>query len=353
MGSPANLETFHGDLLGTVIPSRLQHVSSSAYHVLSSQVLTPSMYLGIPLFVVVVATVVLLRHRGIVVLAASMMGISLVLSLGTVLYVGGHDTHVPLPLQVLSIFPVTEGFQSTRFALYTALFGAAIVAIGVDELHRRLEWSGARRVSGLPRALAIAAPLVLAAIVAFPLLPSRTEPSAATDESPFFTTREASAIPSQSAVVSYPWPNAPYAPGPDGTFVNDLGPINDVLLDQAIVGMRFKLIGGYGWRPTAGEYDSPRPSRLEPSSVQVLFNTAFTGTASKDQKRALGGANLVSDVRLFLRRYDVSTVVVLPFGADPAKVLTVVEAAIGTPAHLKGATVWFGVQRRLQTPAPG
>ncbi len=350
VGSPGNLEAFHGDLLGPLVPSHQLRFSTSAFHVLWSQVLTPSMYLGVPLFVAVVVTVVLLRRRGVVVLSAVMMVISLLLSLGTVLYVDGHNTHVPLPLQILTVFPVTEGFQSTRFSLFTALFGAAILAIGLEALHAKvLTAASTRRLTRRSRVmLAAVVPLALAVVVTLPLLPARPEQASATHESTFFTSAAAAAIPSGSVVLAYPLPNTPFVPG-RGVSAASQSTLNDVLLDQAMVGMRFKLVGGYGWRPTNGLYDSPRPSRLDPPSVEVLLNTAFSGGASSGQSKVLEKADLTSDLRQFLHRYGVDTVVVLPYGADPAAVVRAMEAALGPPTHAKDATVWFHVQERLRS----
>ena len=75
---------------------------------------------------------------------------------------------------------------------------------------------------------------------------------------------------------------------------------------------------------------------------------AFTGSPSSGQAKTLKGANLVADLREFLRRYHVGTVVVLPLGRSPGIVIGVVTAAIGRPSHRAGATVWFDVQHRLK-----
>ena len=138
VGSPTNLETFHGDLLGPVVPSGLQRFHGTYPSALAAHVLTPSMYIGLPLLIAVAVTVWVLRRRGIVLLSAVLLVLSFLLSLGTVLYVDGLDTHVPLPLAVFDLFPVTDGFQSTRFALFTSLFAGVILSLGVEELRRRV-----------------------------------------------------------------------------------------------------------------------------------------------------------------------------------------------------------------------
>lgn len=355
---PRGLAQLHGDLLGPIVPSYLQRFTTSRVDRLASEHLvnSPMMYLGVPFIIAVIAIVILLRRRGIVVLAGAMAAVALILSLGSVLYIDGTDTHIPLPFVVLANLPLSEGLLSTRLSLFTVLFGAVVVAIGVEALHQRLLGchSGAPRPERARRPLATVCPLLVALVVALPLLPSRTEPESSTAESAFFRSPGAEAIPAGSVVLAYPYPGAPFAPtGPRGTTVYSFAPVNNVLVDQAVAGMHFKLVGGYGWRPTKGTFGSPRPARLSPSSVQALFNVSFFGVATPAQRRSLATSNAVADLRTFLRRYRISTVVVLPLGHDPAAVIRAVTAAIGAPVHEPGATVWFRVPERLAAPSPG
>ena len=150
-----------------------------------------TLYLGIPLLVAIGVIVVVLRRRGIVLLAGAMALVSLILSLGSTLYVGGHDTHLPLPFVVLAHLPLTQGILSTRFSLYTILFGAAIVAIGIDALHQRIVTSPSLgRFTVRQRTMAaIGVSMTIALIVALPTLPLHQQTTSATDASPFFFPR--------------------------------------------------------------------------------------------------------------------------------------------------------------------
>jgi hypothetical protein len=58
-------------------------------------------------------------------------------------------------------------------------------------------------------------------------------------------------------------------------------------------------------------------------------------------------ASNVSALRVFLRRYDVQSVLVLPEGAAPAAVADYVTAAIGPPVTTGGLKAWFHVSQRL------
>ena len=348
VGSPTNLETFHGDLFGPVVPSGRQLFHGTYPSGLAAHVLTPSMYIGLPLLIAVAATVWVLRRRGIVVLAGVLLVFSFLLSLGTVLYVDGHDTHIPLPLTLFDFFPITDGFQSTRFSLFTSLFAGAILACGIEELRRRVAASrlADRTAPRLRPVLASAVPLSVVAVLALINLPAGTQAAEPTDASPFFSSSAAKRIPAGSVVLAYPYPDPPYSPGGSLQSLAFEG-VNDMLVDQAVAGLPFRLIGGYGWRPTKGLYESPRPSPLYPASVQALFDSAFTGVARRSQASLIQNSNVTDDLQTFLRRYHVGTVVVLPVGHDPATVVAHLSAALGPPEHHAGATVWFDVQDRL------
>jgi hypothetical protein len=355
---PGDLAALHGDLLGLVVPGyfdRLAVPALRSYYLINAA----TMYLGIPLLVAVGVTVVLLRRRGIVQLAGAMTVISLILSMGSTLYVGGHDTHLPLPFVVLAHLPLTQGFLASRFSLYTILFASAIIAIGLDALHRRLV--GSRRLDGLTRRrselVVLGVTMIVALVIAIPMLPLGQQPSSATGASSLFSSREASLdIPDGSALLAYPYPDSPSYPGTYLGFSYSwrYQSVNDALLDQAVSGMHFRLIGGYGWRPSGAEYGTPDPSRLLPGSVKDLFDFAFYGVATRPaQAKVLVTSDLVADLRAFVQAHNVDTVVVLHVGQHPATVGRFLTAAIGEPSRVGGALVWFDVKHRLETVAPG
>ena len=357
--SPAALETQHADLLGLIVPGfRLRLTVPGLLY--SSYILNSvAMYLGIPLVVTIGIIVVLLRRCGIVLLAGVMTLISLSLSLGTTLYVGGRNTYLPLPFVIFTHLPLTQGFDSIRFSLYTILFGSMIVAIGIDTLHHHMITS--RYLSGFTtrrRAIVAAgATMTIALIVALPTLPLNQHPISTTNASSVFHSLEVSRnIPAGSAVLAYPYPGIPVFPGNivGFSYSSRYQSINDALLDQTESGMYFRLIGGYGWRPSGSTYGSPDSSVLRPQSVRDLFDFAFYGVTTRPgQAENLLTSNLNADLREFVEKHDVSTVVALPVGRHPSTVVTFLTAALGNPSHVKGATVWFDVKHRLKTVALG
>ena len=299
-----------------------------------------ALYLGLPLVVALVSFAVFLRKRRTILFAGALALIAFVLSLGPRLWVDGHETSIPLPFVVLSHLPVVGALIPVRFSLYTALFAAAMFAIGLDELWRRMRRSG-RPAWLSPRWRIVATVGALAALTAaavIPLAPRHTQPTSPTNVPSLFTSAAVEAIPAGSVVLAYPYPDfsgglyffAPY----------------DIMLDQAVAGMRFKLIGGYGWFPSPrGTKSTVSPSVLKPESVQAIFDAAFHGNATA-QMAPLSKSN-VTALRVFLRKYDVQTIIVLPTGAYPAAVVSYVTAAIGPPVKSGGVTTWFHVKQRL------
>jgi hypothetical protein len=354
--SPTNLSQLHGDLLGPFVPGGLMRFTTPHLTLWFQHFQNASMmYLGLPLFLTIGLIVYLLRSRGTVLFAGIMVAISFILSLGSVMYIGGDDTHVPLPFVVLANLPITQGLLSTRFSLYTILFGAAVVALGVEHLYGRVQRSHYVEHMSL-RGKSMAASVVslsIALAVALPMLPAHTEQVSPTDESAVFTSRAVAAIPAGSVLLAYPYPRSPFVPtGRGNSYVHTLAPVNNALLDQAVSDMRFKLVGGFGWRAAKGQFGTPNPSRLSPRSVEALFDESFSGVATSDQDKYLKSANLTADIAQFLHNYRIDTVVVLPLGHDPATVVSHVTAAIGSPSRIDGASVWFHVQTRLRVDSP-
>lgn len=117
--------------------------------------------------------------------------------------------------------------------------------------------------------------------------------------------------------------------------------------------MRFKIIGGYGWwlvPHTSIPTSSPPP--LDPLSVKALFDAAFYGTATPPQSASLLGGNITGELRTFIERHNVDTVIVLPVGRYPSIVTASLTAALGKPSRLGGVTAWFHAQRRIATSSP-
>ena len=345
--SQATLGKLHGDLLSPIVPTH-KNLIAGGFGAVSGKVTSSGngalLYLGLPLLLAVVAFVIWLRRNRIIQFAAVMAAVAFVLSLGSPLYVDGRNTHVPLPFVVLAHLPLLDGFLAVRFSLFTTIFCAVIVAIGFDQLYRRVKESTRLRGLSLPwkAAMATLLTLALAAIITIPLLPRIEHTAANTGVSPFFSSSAVTTIPNGSVVLAYPYPRAPKnhnAP---------TDPVDQALLDQAVSGMHFKLVGGYGWWPVQG---SPYPSAptLKPKSIESLFDTAYYGKGSPARTKSVLQRDLTAATEKFLRNNHIDAVVVLPLGKHPAVVAHVITLAIGAPTHTGGVLLWTNVQSRLGT----
>jgi hypothetical protein len=352
VNSPTYLETLHADLLGPIIPTNGQRLTTPTLsHFALHLNYTALMYLGLPLVILAIAIIWWMRHRGMVLFLAAMAAISFLLSLGPHLWVRGHNTGVLLPMALLNQLPLAAGFIAARFALFTVLFIAALVAIGLEELYHRLALSRALNKMSIRGRAIVATGLVLsvALIVAIPTLPAHAQQVSRTDASSFFTSEDAqSNIRPGSVVLAYPYPGVPLpAANTEFGFFYPYQIVNDALFDQAISGIPFKLVGGYGWRPHSGPYGFDTPSTLRPPSVEAFFDVEFYGFAKPLQARLSSGADITADLQTFSHNYHVDTVVVLPIGKHPEVVIRALTAALGSPSRSHGVTVWYHVQRRL------
>lgn len=344
-GSPVSATTltkFPSDLLGALVP-RSQWLGTARLTALAGNwyVSSEALYLGIPMVVALVSFAIFFRRRRMILFAGTLALIAFVLSLGPRLWIDGHETLVPLPFLVLEHLPIAGGFVPVRFSLYTALFAGAMFAMGLDELWARMRRSR-RPVWLTPRGRFVVAAgtlAVVSAAVLIPLVPRHTQPTTETNVPSLFTSAAVEAIPAQSVVLAYPYPDLS-----GGLF---FAPPYDILLDQAVADMRFKLIGGYGWFPSAkGGHAVASPSVLKPESVQEIFDAAFHGNGSP-QTSPLSEKN-IGALREFLREHNVQTVIALSKGAYPGVVTTYVTAAIGQPVDVDGVTAWFRVKQRLE-----
>ena len=336
-----NVFLLPSDLLGSIVPSS-QWLSTTQLTAIASQRFASAsdLYLGVPLVVVLALFAVFLRKRRTILFAGTLALIAFVLSLGPRLNVDGHQTSISLPFMVFEHLPLVKGFDPGRFSLYTALFTAGMFAIGLDELRRRMmrsrrpAWSSPR----WRRVATVGALAAISAVAVLPLVPRHTQPTTPTNIPSLFTSSALAAIPAGSVVLAYPYPDSS-----GGLFLSP----HAIMLDQAVAGMPFKLIGGWGWFPSpTGTLGTTNPSVLKPESVQAVFDAAFHGDATT-QLDPLSKSN-VTALRVFLRKYDVQTVIVSPSGADPAAVISYVTAAIGSPVESGGVTAWFHVKERLR-----
>jgi hypothetical protein len=79
---------------------------------------------------------------------------------------------------------------------------------------------------------------------------------------------------------------------------------------------------------------------------ETLFDTAFLNNGTLPKRSALARGKLTLNIREFLLKYHVETIIVL-HTQGAGTVTEYLAAAIGAPMERGGVTVWTHVQQRL------
>jgi len=340
VGSAHGSYPFPADLLGSVVPTRYQLLAPSGAVATSSRFIMgdtveDGSYLGLPLIIVSAAFVVWRWRLGIVRFAAAMATVATILSLGPDLTIDTHETGVPLPMALFDHLPLVTNFVDARFALYTALFVAVILAVGADRWRSgrhhvlddqvrplRARQLRRRSIQVSRRRAVLATCAIVVALV--PLLPAWPYASFPTGTPGFITGPAVRSIPRGGVTLTYPYPT---------------NPTDQAMLWQATAGMRFRLLGGYAVVPGAGgtaSYDA-FPDHLV--SVPATLVADDEGTPLSVVAAGATPAT-PAQVLAFVRRYHVVTVLADPIGAHPTSALALLTAALGPPVHVGGIDLW-------------
>jgi hypothetical protein len=341
------LSRYPGDLLGGIVPTSHEVIGPMSLKAIgntftSKDVGENGLYLGIPLIVVLgVITAACRRVRGVV-FFAFMLVASYLLALGPRLHVDTHDTGVPMPFNLVVRLPLMSQILAVRFSLFVQFFAAILFAIGLDRLRtwvresgfserlrsRRREPAGKQKAKRWAVACATGPVAVFSLVALTPHIPFGAQPTAI----PSLFTAAIDQIPAGSVVLSYPYP---FDPG------------DQILLPQAESNMRFKILGGPGHVPHPPGYPRYGPSILFPRIPEIIFNAAYFNPRQLPAQPKVVTATTLADLRTFLNRYDVESIVVYPVGQDPAIVEQYVTALLGPPQWTKDVVAWFHVKNLL------
>lgn len=292
-------------------------------------------YVGLPLLILVIATVVVLRRRTLVRVFALVALASFLFSLGPVLLVDNHHTGVPGPDAVLMHLPVVGDIIPARFALGFWFAFAVLFATGLDAARAWLRTEIARRLDRRSRArtrsetvrrgttarrLAAAATACLGAAVLIPVLPNWPLGQSPADIPLFFTSADVNVVPPGSLVATYPYPRATTA---------------WPMLWQAQSGMRYRMLGGYALGPSdtgAGTFFAD-PNAFE-SCLTVVFDS--------DSSRGCHAAQLARAVH----HLEITTVIAGDGEQNVSLAQSVLDRTLGAaPRHVGGVLLWRCVPR--------
>ncbi|HVB70035.1 MAG TPA: hypothetical protein VND83_00850 [Acidimicrobiales bacterium] len=340
------------DLLGPLLPTSrevftLGHLGAIGSGLTFGNSSENGSYLGVPLLVLIILIVVRYWRRPWIRFCASMMLVTFVLSLGDHVDINNSRTAIALPDQLVQNLVIFRNVIQVRFGLLVTFFAGALVALGLDEMHRRAipvaEASTVKSPFALNSLWANTRSILLYTLwilCVLTLLPKVPLPSVSAAVPPYFSSSAVDRIPANSVVLTYPYPS-----------IYDLEP----QVWQAVAQVRYKILGGYGafsTGPSAGNYSYATPAALTPADVEAyLLGEAYSPTGSGGSVPVLS-QHLECDARTFLRHYNVGTVLVglmaSPIGPDPAAVSTLFRRALGPPSVTDGQVrAWYHVKRDI------
>jgi hypothetical protein len=244
-------------------------------------------------------------------LAVLLTLVAAVLSLGPFLAVNGHLTGLPLPFWVFDHLPLLDDIIPTRINLEVAAGLAAVMAFGLDDLRqtRRRHAEPPRRV------VAIAGILLVLVATQLPRWPANNQHATARPVSVLPQAIKAAIPAGDPVAITYPYPSYP---------------LIQPMLWQADTGFRFRLLGGYAWRP--GPHGAPKfsPIPMSPPELQQFLG---------GEEHAYGyglpapiGPKLLESAREAIERYDVRMVIVDTSAAGGAQALTLFTEVLGSPS---------------------
>jgi hypothetical protein len=326
----SHLQAFRTDLAESVVPDARQLLFPHRLAQLSAATLDPVRraggsaelggYLGLPLLVTLAAVAMAARRSAVVGLAMLLAAASFIASLGSRLQVAGHVTTIPLPEVVLAKLPLFDNVVPARFSIFVALFVTLALAVGTDRV-LTLEYRDQKmRVAACGLILA-----GLGASVATlaPHLPVSTETSAL---GPGVATAVHDLVPSGAVVLTYPYPQSPFA---------------EAMLWQASDDFEFKLLGGYANVETASDKGQIFPPLVEPAYVQEFLSAAESPTGHDHYPHPASVSDPAAELCSFILANHVTTVVYQASGPGAASVRSLFGDALEKPTGERaGLTVW-------------
>jgi hypothetical protein len=309
-------------------------------------------FVGFGVVLVALVSLVVARRRKVAWVMVIVALACIILSWGPTLWITStHAVSGPwLPWKALAKLPIFRNILPVRFAIFTDLAVAVLIAVGIDTARTWPVWGRLDRSVGLarrrgrhdrsPTAAEGSAPPVgvvftvlsclVAALVLVPQwvnyqVPIATQPVVLPT---WFATAGRTVRPG-STVLTYPFPMSSTV-------------VSQPMVWQAVDGMRFRLAGGYAKVP--GPDGRPLTTGAPDSAVRLLFDLTTGATARP------GSAQLQS-LRSALRGWNVSWIVVTHSGPEPEQAAAVFTAATGRlPTVTHDAWVWNLAADR---PTPG
>jgi hypothetical protein len=320
---------YHNDLLSFVAPGPLQRVSLGMRSLgtrldARSGATEAGGYVGAPLLVLTGLLAWRSRARLRTQLAVTVLLGTAVLTLGPTLALNGHLTGIPLPFAVLDHIPLLDSILPARITFEVGAAVAALLAFGLDDLHRdQVGRSPGRtaRQRGWRRSAVVAGAALVVVATQLPTWP-RERPYLAPRADPLPAALRRSIPPGDPVALAYPYASATAAAP---------------MYWQAEDGFRFRLLGGYGYDAN-GLVRAP----LRPAGLQ-RFLAAQEGLGTVYGRPPAGRAQLISDTLATLDRYRVRVVIVDRRASGAPAVIQLFTETLGPPEGVRGSVSWWRV----------
>jgi hypothetical protein len=327
---------FRSDLVGLVaptlneryVPSQIRHFATTTA---GNDYPESGDYIGLPLLVIILYSVIRWRRNQLLVISAATAFICWVLSLGPSLVAYGHSTTIPLPFAAIDHLPFLKDILPTRFSFAEWLLIPITVALIIYEWEKDLAKKHLPLNNTSRLRLIRSGQGLLMIVVFITLLPRWPYVSQQLNVPPAFSAKS-QIITKGSTVLAYPYP---------------LLPIDQSMLWQATNGMRFKLVGGYIQNVDPTGHESEFPALLPEPSIQEWL-------ADEQGEQSLmtvpwPSASIVTskDIRDYLKQNKIGSVIIDPHETNAAIVSKAFGDVLGPPQKSPGVLFWNNVQSHL------
>ncbi|MDP9825632.1 hypothetical protein [Kineosporia succinea] len=279
-------------------------------------------YLGWPLLVTCLVTIVLGWRMVAVRCAAVGLAVTIALSLGGRIWIEGVWTEHQGPYALLQSLPVTEASLATRLGLLVAVFAGTLLALAVQGLrsgsrHRFLQPTTGRSVTTWAVTARAVGAVGVSVVCLAPLLPAAI-PVEDAPVVPAWFTDEAPQLADDTVVVVLPYPVAT---------------LPKAMRWQSASGYAFKMPGGYFLGP-ASDGQAYVGGEADPTTARLLTEVQYTGsvpvvTPAMRQQAALD-----------IQAWGADRIVLGPDSSQDALRQTVTALIGSEPVAEDGVLVW-------------
>jgi hypothetical protein len=357
LGAAHTAGAYPADLLGPLVPDSYQLVAPASLATradlfIHGDISENGSYLGVPMLLFLGYLVIRWWRVGWIRFSAFMALVAFVFSLGPRLTVDGHVTSIRLPFDALEHLPVFPGLIDARISLYTDLFVAVLLAVGIDRWRERRRQSVSAHVEGEPRhrrrlvagrrpgKVGTVAALVVAAVVTISVLPNWPVPVFAVDVPAYFSSTMTGNIAPGTVTLAYPYPVYPNI---------------QAMLWQATDATGFRLLGGYVLVANAAGQSVDDPYPPGPDAVPASLVADFAGGSPSDVIPGTPSTPPTpAQMDAFLIRNHVGAVAFQEVGANPQAAYALISSALGRPTYRGGGVeIWSHVGQLIRAhPVP-